>query len=95
MNDSAKQDSAKAGWWQRLSAGLKRTSASIGGAIADLITKRKLDAETIDELEELLIRADLGLATAGKIAAAVAHGRYDKTVTGRRGQRDPGGRGRD
>jgi fused signal recognition particle receptor len=82
MNDSANQgDSPKKSWWQRLSAGLKRTSASIGGAIADLVTKRKLDASTIEELEEVLIRADLGVATATKVAAAVAEGRYDKSVT--------------
>jgi fused signal recognition particle receptor len=80
MNDSANQ-SAKPSWWQRLSSGLKRTSASIGGAIADIVTKRKLDAGTIEELEEVLIRADLGVATSAKIAAAVAEGRYDKTVT--------------
>ena len=82
MNDNTHQDAAtKKSWWQRLSGGLKRTSASIGGAIADLVTKRKLDAGTIEELEEVLIRADLGVATAAKIAAAVAEGRYDKTVT--------------
>jgi fused signal recognition particle receptor len=80
MNDSANQ-SAKPSWWHRLSSGLKRTSASIGGAIADIVTKRKLDAGTIEELEEVLIRADLGVATSAKIAAAVAEGRYDKSVT--------------
>src|SRR5262245_29433048 len=68
-------------WWQRLSSGLKRTSASIGGAITDLVAKRKLDAATIDELEEVLIRADLGPATAGRIADAIRAGRYDKAVT--------------
>jgi fused signal recognition particle receptor len=80
MNDSANQN-GKRSWWQRLSAGLKRTSSAIGGAISDLVTKRKLDAATIEELEEVLIRADLGVATAGRIAAAVGEGRYDKTVT--------------
>ena len=76
MNDTPKQS-----WWQRLSGGLKRTSSSIGGAIADLVTKRKLDAATVEELEELLIRADLGVDVAGRIAAAVAQGRYDKQVS--------------
>ena len=76
MNDTPKQS-----WWQRLSGGLKRTSSSIGGAIADLVSKRKLDAATIEELEELLIRADLGVDVAHRIAAAVGDGRYDKTVS--------------
>jgi fused signal recognition particle receptor len=76
MNDTPKQS-----WWQRLSGGLKRSSSSIGGAISDLVSKRKLDAATIEELEELLIRADLGVDVAGRIAAAVGEGRYDKTVS--------------
>ena len=76
MNDTPKQS-----WWQRLSGGLKRTSSSIGGAISDLVSKRKIDAATIEELEELLIRADLGVDVASRIAAAVGQGRYDKTVS--------------
>ena len=77
MNDTPKTSS----WWQRLSGGLKRTSASIGSAISDLVSKRKLDAATIEELEELLIRADLGVDTAARIAAAIGEGRYDKQVS--------------
>ena len=76
MNDTPKQS-----WWQRLSGGLKRTSASIGGAITDLVSKRKLDAATIEELEELLIRADLGVDVSARIAAAIGEGRYDKQVS--------------
>jgi len=68
-------------WWQRLSGGLKRTSSSIGTAISNLVAKRKLDAATIEELEDVLIRADLGVEVAAKVAAAVGHGRYDKSVT--------------
>ena len=79
MNDST--GSPKQSWWQRLTGGLKRTSSSIGGAISDLVAKRKLDAGTIEELEEVLIRADLGVAVAARVAAAVGEGRYDKTVT--------------
>ena len=78
MND---QPEEKQSWWQRLSGGLKRTSAGIGSAIADLVVKRKLDQEMLDEIEEVLIRADLGLDTAVKIAAAVGEGRYDKSIT--------------
>jgi fused signal recognition particle receptor len=82
MNDGMNHDTGgKKSWWQRLSGGLKRTSASIGGAIADLVGKRKLDDATLEELEEVLIRADLGVATAARIAAAVGEGRYDKTVS--------------
>jgi fused signal recognition particle receptor len=68
--------------WQRLTGGLKRTSSALGGAVADLVTKRKLDGATLEELEEVLIRADLGVDVASRIAAAVGQGRYDKTVSG-------------
>jgi fused signal recognition particle receptor len=78
MNDNT---DTKQSWWQRLSGGLKRTSASIGGAVADLVVKRKLDQEMLDEIEEVLIRADLGLESAANIAAAVGEGRYDKSIT--------------
>jgi fused signal recognition particle receptor len=70
----------KKSWWRRLSGGLKRTSASIGEAIVGLVSKRKLDATTIEELEDVLIRADLGVDAAAKISAAVGEGRYDKAV---------------
>src|SRR5215510_15912601 len=79
MNE-AKQDKAT-GWWGRLSAGLRRTSSAIGGAISDLVSKRRLDAATIEDLEEVLIRADLGVATAGRIADALRQGRHDKAIT--------------
>src|SRR5262245_58202609 len=78
MDDST---DTKQSWWQRLNGGLKRTSASIGGAITDLVAKRKLDQAMLDEIEEVLIRADLGVDTAAKIAAAVGEGRYDKEIT--------------
>ena len=68
-------------WWQRLTGGMRRTSSSIGGAISDLVTKRKLDAAAIEDLEEVLIRADLGIDTAGRVAAAIAEGRHDKDAS--------------
>jgi fused signal recognition particle receptor len=68
-------------WWQRLTGGLKRTSSSIGTALSDLVVKRKLDAAMIEEIEEVLIRADLGVETAGRIAAALGEGRFDKAIS--------------
>src|SRR6266571_3528289 len=71
----------KQSWWQRLAGGLKRTSASIGGALADLVAKRRLDPAMVAEIEEVLIRADLGVDVAARVAAAVGEGRYDKAIT--------------
>ena len=78
MND---QTSEKQSWWQRLSGGLKRTSSSIGGAVSDLVVKRRLDQAMLDEIEDALIRADLGVETASRIAAAIGEGRYDKSIS--------------
>jgi len=80
MNDSATQ-TEKPGWWQRLTGGLKRSSAALGGALSDLVSKRKLDAETIADIEDVLIRADLGLETSRRIADALGEGRHDAAIS--------------
>ena len=77
MDDST----PKRSWWRRLSDGLKRTSSSIGQAVADLVTKRKLDRAMLDDIEDVLLRADLGSDVAARIAAAVGEGRYDKAIS--------------
>ena len=79
MNDTT--DAPKLSWWRRLSGGLKRTSTSLGTAVADLVTKRKLDRAMLDDIEEVLLRADLGTDVAARIAEAVGAGRYDKAIS--------------
>ncbi len=80
MNDTT-STTTKLSWWQRLTGGLKRTSSSLGSAVADLVTKRKLDRAMLDDIEDVLLRADLGTEVASRIAAAVGVGRYDKAIT--------------
>jgi fused signal recognition particle receptor len=70
----------KQSWWKRLTQGLSRTSSQLTTGIGDLFTKRKLDAGTLEDLEDILIQADLGLATSARIAKAVGEGRYDKQI---------------
>lgn len=77
MTDSTQKQS----WWRRLSSGLKRTSSSLGTAVADLVTKRKLDRAMLEDIEDVLLRADLGSDVAARIADAVGKGRYDKAVS--------------
>ena len=67
-------------WFQRLKSGLSRSSTSIGRGIGDIFTKRKLDAGALDDLEDVLIQADLGLGAATRIRDAIARGRYDKGI---------------
>jgi fused signal recognition particle receptor len=76
MNDST----AKTSWWQRLSGGLKRSSSSLGAAIGGLVSKRKLDATTLEELENELIRADLGPDFADRMTATLRQGRFEKGI---------------
>ncbi|MDQ0304410.1 signal recognition particle-docking protein FtsY [Ancylobacter polymorphus] len=78
MNDETTK--ARPGFWKRLTQGLTRTATGLSTGITDLFTKRKLDADTLEDLEDVLIRADLGMETAARIAAAVGKGRYDKTI---------------
>lgn len=80
MSDTT-SETPKRSWWRRLSDGLKRTSGALGTAVADLVTKRKLDRAMLEEIEDVLLRADLGTAVAARIAEAVALGRYDKAIS--------------
>ncbi len=80
MSDTTPEKS-KMSWWRRLSGGRKRTSNSIGTAVADLVTKRKLDPAMLEDIEDVLVRADLGTEVSARIAAAVGVGRYDKTIS--------------
>jgi fused signal recognition particle receptor len=75
------QPANRPGWFQRLKAGLTKTSARLSQDIAGIFTKRKLDATTLEELEELLIQADLGVDTAMRITAALAKGRHNKEIS--------------
>jgi fused signal recognition particle receptor len=71
---------ARRNWFARLTSGLSRSSASIGQGIADIFSKRRLDAAALDDLEDVLIQADLGVAAATRIREAVGRGRYDKAI---------------
>ncbi len=71
---------ARSGWFGRLRNGLSKSSRSLTSGITDIFTKRKLDATTLEELEDVLIQADLGIDMATRITEAVAKGRYDKEI---------------
>ncbi|MDF1633223.1 signal recognition particle-docking protein FtsY [Mycoplana sp. MJR14] len=80
--EAAAAPAPKLSWFQRLRAGLARTSSHLTGQIASLFTKRKLDDATLQDLEDLLIQADLGVETALRITDTLAAERYGKDVTG-------------
>ena len=67
-------------WWQRLSSGLARSSSALGQGISDLITKRKLDSDTLQDFEDVLIRADLGNTVSARIIESLRKGRFEKDI---------------
>ena len=70
------------GWFARLASGLKRSSDTLSSSITSVFTKRRLDAATLEELEDVLIQADLGVETAMAITETLRRDRFDKDVSG-------------
>jgi fused signal recognition particle receptor len=71
----------KKGWLARLGQGLARTSGALSDNLTSVLSRRKLDAETLDELEEVLIKADLGVAMAARIRDALGATRQDRGLS--------------
>ncbi len=71
----------KQSWFQRLKSGLSKTSSRLTDGITSVFTKQKLDAASLDDLEDLLIQADLGVDTAMRITERIGSGRYDKAIS--------------
>lgn len=61
--------------WSRLKSGLSRSSDALGTSLSGLIGGKKLSAETLGDLEDALIMADLGVATAAAITENLRHRR--------------------
>jgi fused signal recognition particle receptor len=70
----------KLSWFKRLKKGLSRSSKELTSSITGIFTKRKLDEDTLQELEDVLIQADLGMETALRITDALSSGRYGKQI---------------
>ena len=74
-------DRQKGRWLSRLRDGLRRSSSRLSDGIGAIFAGRRLDASTLEELEELLIASDLGVATASRLSAALAKTRFDGEVS--------------
>ena len=68
-------------WLKRLRQGLSRSSDRLADGIAGIFNRRRLDEEALEELEDLLIIADLGPATAARLASGLASTRFGKEVS--------------
>ncbi|TPJ70709.1 signal recognition particle-docking protein FtsY [Mesorhizobium sp. B2-6-2] len=77
----APEPAPRRSWFQRMRDGLARSSRELTGNIAGVFTKRKLDEDTLQDLEDVLIRADLGVETALRVTDSLASSRYGKDVS--------------
>jgi fused signal recognition particle receptor len=74
-------DSPKPGWLKRLSEGLSRSSRQMTEQVTAVFVKRPLDQAMLDELEDMLIEADLGPLAAARIAAAFGKARFGREAS--------------
>ena len=75
------EEERKSGWLQRLTKGLSRSSTQLKENITQVFTNKRLDDDTMQELEDVLIQADLGIETAMKITDALAERKFGKAIT--------------
>ncbi len=75
------EQNKKGGWLSRLRAGLSKSSSKLTEGVSSIFTKRKLDHETIEDLHDLLVTADLGVAAATRITEALKADKFDKDIT--------------
>ena len=78
MTDNEK----KVGWFGRLKQGLKKSTSALTEGISSIFTKKRLDASTLEELEDLLIMSDLGVGVSERVCARLAKNRFDKQISG-------------
>ena len=71
----------KLGWFSRLKQGLKKSSSALTEGITGIFTKKRLDASTLEELEDLLIMSDLGVAVSARVCERLAKNRFDKSIS--------------
>ena len=72
--------SEEGGWLSRLTRGLSKSAGKLGQGIGDILTKRKLDEAALEEIEELLITADIGPKTAAELVKHLSDQRFGKEV---------------
>lgn len=79
--EELRDHSQEGGWFSRLTAGLSKSTGKIGQGIADILTKKKLDQAALDDLEDILITADLGPSVARQMVRDLSDKRFGSDVT--------------
>ena len=73
--------SDEGGWLSRLTSGLSKSTNKITTGITDVLTKKKLDDEALEQLEDVLIEGDLGPKTAAKVIEEFSKDRFGKDIS--------------
>jgi fused signal recognition particle receptor len=73
-------DQGRRSWFKKLTGGLSKSSSALKDALVGIVAKRKLDDDTLQDLEDVLIASDLGVETAMTVTESLAKGRYDKEI---------------
>ncbi len=81
LAEEAQPGGQKRSWFGRLREGLTKSSSRLSEGITGIFNKRRLDEDTLQELEDILIQADLGVETAMRITGRLAEERLDKNIT--------------
>jgi len=81
VSDVLDSDKKKGGWLSRLRDGLAKSTKRVTESITGLFTKKKLDQATLNELEDALIQADLGVSVAARLVEKLGKERFGKEVT--------------
>ena len=72
---------SKGSWLSRLRGGLSKSTQRVTESITGIFTKKPLDQTTLNELEDALIQADLGVAVAARLVEKLGRERFGKEVT--------------
>lgn len=79
--EEASNEEKKGNWFSRLTDGLSKSSSKITDGVTSIFTKKKLDEETLEELQDLLLTADLGVAASERVTDALAQDKFDKEIS--------------
>ena len=75
------EEEKKGGWFSRLKQGLRKSSSALTEGITGIFTKKRLDASTLEELEDLLIMSDLGVSVSARVCDRLSKNRFDKAIS--------------
>jgi len=81
IEPAASQEEEGRGWFARLRQGLSKSSSRLNEGINVIFRRRRLDAEALEELEELLIASDMGIGVSGEVVAALRRTRFNQEVS--------------